>query len=99
MRKQYTSTQKAQIVLEVLKEEKTITQIASEHGVHPSQLCRWRDKAVEHLAELFEDQPDAGQDKTAEHQAETEKLYAEIGRLTTQLSWLKKKSGQTTEQE
>jgi len=99
MRKQYTPTQKAQIVLEVLKEEKTITQIASEHGVHPSQLCRWRDKAVEHLAELFEDQPGAVQDKAAEYQAETEKLYAEIGRLTTQLSWLKKKSGQPTEQE
>jgi transposase-like protein len=99
MRKQYTSTQKAKIVLEVLKEAKTITQIASEHGVHPSQLCRWRDKAVEHLAELFEEQSDAGPDKTAEHQAETERLYAEIGRLTTQLSWLKKKSGLTTEQE
>lgn len=99
MRKQYTSTQKAQIVLEVLKETKTITQIASEHGVHPSQLCRWRDKAVEHLGQPFEEQSNASPDKSAEQQAETERLYAEIGRLTTQLSWLKKKSGQTTEQE
>ena len=99
MRKQYTSTQKAQIVLEVLKETKTITQIASEHGVHPSQLCRWRDKAVEHLGQLFEEQSNASPDKSAEQQAETERLYAEIGRLTTQLSWLKKKSSQTTEQE
>jgi hypothetical protein len=28
-----------------------------------------------------------------EHEAEREELYAEIGRLTTQLVWLKKKSG------
>ncbi len=97
MRKQYTPAQKAQIVLEVLKEEKTITQIASEHGVHPSQLCRWRDKVVQNLSSLFVDPPEKTANKTPEYEAELEKLYAEIGRLTTQLSWLKKKSGERTE--
>lgn len=91
MRKQYTPTQKAQIVLEVLKEEKTLTQIASEHGVHPSQLCRWRDKAIENLASLFVESPERAQEQA--QAAEIEQLYAEIGRLTTQLTWLKKKSG------
>ncbi|HEX9029738.1 MAG TPA: transposase [Anaerolineales bacterium] len=91
MRKQYTPAQKAQIVLEVLKEEKTLTQIASEHGVHPSQLCRWRDKAIENLASLFVELPERAQEQA--QAAEIEQLYAEIGRLTTQLTWLKKKSG------
>jgi hypothetical protein len=36
-------------------------------------------------------------DKSPEYEAELEKLYAEIGRLTTQLSWLKKKSGEQHE--
>ncbi len=93
MRKQYTAAQKAQIVLEVLKEEKTITQIASEHGVHPSQLCRWRDKALQNFEMLFLDQAELVKDQHSANEAEIEKLYAEIGRLTTQLSWLKKKSG------
>ena len=29
----------------------------------------------------------------AEYENQIENLYAEVGRLTTQLSWLKKKSG------
>ena len=33
---------------------------------------------------------------TAEHDKEKERLYAEIGRLTTQLNWLKKKAGLAT---
>jgi transposase len=97
MRKQYSPTQKAKIVLEVLKEEKTITQIASEQGVHPSQLCRWRDKVVANLASIFVDPSEKSTDKSPEYEAELEKLYAEIGRLTTQLSWLKKKSGEQHE--
>jgi transposase-like protein len=42
MQKHYTGKQKAQIVLEILKEEKTVTQISSEYGVHSSQIYKWR---------------------------------------------------------
>jgi transposase-like protein len=98
MRKQYTATQKAAIVLEVFKEEKTISQIASAHGIHPSQICRWRDKAIEHLADVFID-PTNTPDQATAYQEENERLYAEIGRLTTQLNWLKKKSGHTASPE
>jgi transposase-like protein len=35
-RKTFTANQKAIIVLEALKEEKTVAQIASENGVHPN---------------------------------------------------------------
>ncbi len=37
-RKQYTAAFKAQIVQQVLREDKTLAQIASEHGVHPNQI-------------------------------------------------------------
>ena len=91
--KQYTAKQKAQIVLELLKEEKTVAQISSEYGVHSNQLYRWRKQALEELPTLFEN----NQKEKSEHQAAIEKktqtLYAEIGRLTTQVNWLKKKSG------
>ena len=39
--KHYSVHQKDQIVLELLNEEKTVSQIASEHGIHPNQLHRW----------------------------------------------------------
>jgi transposase-like protein len=79
-------------VTELLKEEKTLSQIATEHGVHPNQLRQWKTKALEGLSSLFERDGKAQQEK-AEYDHQVQELYAEIGKLTTQLSWLKKKSG------
>jgi transposase len=92
MRKRHTSEFKAKAVQELLKEEKTLSQIASEQGVHPNQLRQWKTKALEGLPSLFERDGKAQQEK-AEYDQRLQELYAEIGKLTTQLSWLKKKSG------
>lgn len=93
MRKKYTAKKKAQIVLEILKEERSVAQIASEYGIHPNQLYRWKAQAMEGLPQLFEDDRKTEKALRAAHEEELNELYAEIGRLTTQLNWLKKKSG------
>ncbi len=90
MRKQYTAAFKAKVVQELLKEEKTLAQIATEYEVHPTQLKNWRGIALEGLASLFEKQNSTAELKVAHEQQLTE-LYAEIGKLTTQVTWLKKK--------
>ena len=54
MRKQYTAAFKARVVQELLREEKTLAQIASEYEVHPTQLKNWKTLAVEGLPSLFE---------------------------------------------
>ena len=92
MRKQYSATFKAEAVKELLKEEKTINQLASELGVHPSQLKEWKKIALQGLPELFERNGKAGEQAKA-HEQQVNDLYSEIGRLTTQVNWLKKKSG------
>ena len=93
MRKQYKPKQKAQIVLELLKEERTVTQISSEYGIHTSQLYKWKNQALEGLPNLFEEDLKTEKALKAKHEKQLKDLYAEIGRLTTQLNWLKKKSG------
>lgn len=93
MKKHYTAEQKAKIVLEILKEERTIAQIASEQSIHPNQLYKWKALAIEKLSEVFEDEHKTEQAQKAEHERELRELYAEIGKLSTQLNWLKKKSG------
>jgi transposase-like protein len=93
MRKRYTAKQKAQIVLEVLKEERPIAQISSEYGIHPNQLYRWKAQALEGLPGLFEDDRKTEKTLKAAHERELQELYAEIGRLSTRLTWLQKKSG------
>jgi putative transposase len=78
----------------VLRGDKTIGQIASERKVsptQPTQLSQWRAAALKGLPSLFEDEQRAVDKLQAEHEAEREKLYAEIGRLTSELSWLKKR--------
>jgi putative transposase len=93
MKKSYTPKQKAQIVLEILKEERSIAQIASEYSMHPNQLYKWKAQVVENLPGLFEDDRKGEKSLKAEHERQLKELYAEIGKLTTQLDWLKKKSG------
>jgi transposase len=92
-RKQYTKQKKAEIVLELLKEEKTIAQIAAEYEIHPTQLNQWKKTALDGLPDLFERGEKAAQKAEKEQQKQVEQLYKEIGYLTTQVRWLKKKSG------
>ena len=92
-RKRLTANQKAQIAIEILKEEKTISQIASEFGVHPNVLYRVKKQTLENLPKLFSDESKGEHNRQVEHECLINELYNEIGRLTTQLNWLKKKSG------
>lgn len=92
MRKQYTSAFKAKLILELLKETKSLSQLAAEHKVHPTQLRHWRDAALKELPTRF-DKKDHTADVVAVYERQVEELSAEIGRLTTHVAWLNKKSG------
>ncbi len=92
MKKRYSAAFKAQLVQELLKEEKTLTQLAAEHQVHPNQLREWKKTALEGLPSLFETDKKAAA-AAADREQQVTELYAEIGRLSTQVAWLKKKSG------
>ena len=83
-RKHFSAAQKAHIALEILKEEKTVNQIASEFSIHPNVLYRWKKQAPENLPKLFEDENKSERDGQAEHERQLNELYSEIGRLTTQ---------------
>lgn len=90
MRKNYSPQFKAKVVQEILREEKSINQLASEYEVHVTQLRQWKRKVLEGLPDLFRADQDKNED-LRKLETQQERLYAEIGRLTTQLNWLKKK--------
>jgi hypothetical protein len=56
-------------------------------------LYRWKKQALENLPKLFADDNQNERDRLAEHERQVNELYSDIGRLTTQVNWLKKKSG------
>ena len=90
MKKVYAAAFKAQVALDLLKEEKTLAQISAEYGVHPNVLRDGRTQALKGLVSSFERRDDVAALKAA-HAQQADDLYAEIGRLTTQVNWLKKK--------
>lgn len=92
-RRKFNPEEKARIVLEILKEEKSVSQLASEHGIHTNVLNRWKSEAVQNLSQLFVDDRKGITKMKKEYEQQINELYAEVGKLTTQLSWLKKKSG------
>jgi len=64
--------------------------VAHEYGVHPSQVNKWKKQALERLPEVLCDGR-AGKDN---RQEETEaRLYQQIGQLTMEVEYLKKKLG------
>ncbi len=74
--------------MEAIREDKSVAQIATENSIHPNQIHKWKRQALEDFAQLFEDDRKGERAREAEHEKQINELYAEIGRLSAQLSWL-----------
>lgn len=90
-RKQYSPEFKLKAVIEILKGEKTATQLAGELGVHPVVLAEWKKHFLETGAQIFQ-KPRKLSKMSAEAKEKAE-LFEQIGRLKMELEWLKKKWG------
>jgi len=90
-RKTYTPDFEAKIVLEVLREEKTLEAIASEHDLHPNMLRGWRKEFLENADSIF--QPSTKAEKEAKRreallEKQTSKMLKTIGQLTIERDFL-----------
>ena len=88
-RKSHTAAFKAQVALAAVKGDKTVNELASVHGVHPTMIHGWKKQLVSNAEELFHN---GAKTSSAEHEALQAQLYEQIGRLKTELDWLKKKA-------
>jgi transposase-like protein len=93
-RRIFTPKQKTQIVLEVIKEEHTIAEIAAKHKIQPNQISRWRTEFLNNANRAFSKEDEKVCKIEKEHSEELEELYKQIGQLTVECNWLKKKSEQ-----
>ena len=87
-RKSHTAAFKAQVALAAVKGDRTINELASHFGVHPTLIHGWKKQLLGRVESLF-----ATGSKTQEPlEDKTAELYEQIGRLKVELDWVKKKA-------
>jgi transposase len=87
--RQYSSEEKAKVALEAIKGELTMAQISSKYGVHSTQIARWKKEAIESMVAGFKAK---SKTKDVSQEELVRSLYEQIGQLTVERDWMKKKS-------
>ena len=95
-RRGFTPEYKAKIVLEILKEEKTISEIASREEIHMNQISAWKRDFLENASRAFSQSRSEkeAEQKVAALEDERREYQAKVGQLTLEVDWLKKKHEQ-----
>ena len=86
-RRKFTGEFKAQVVLELLTEQKSIAQISREYNIKDTVISRWKKEFIERSPRLFEQ--GSITDERDQRIAELERM---IGRLAVELEMAKKVS-------
>jgi transposase-like protein len=89
-RRKFSGSFKAKVALAAVNGDRTLAELASESGVHPNQITKWKRQLLDGLPGIFSD---GHQEDLRQQQALTDRLYQQIGQLKVELDWLKKKSG------
>ena len=85
-RKQHSAEFKARVAIASLSEEKTLTELSAEFGVHPTMISNWKQELVKRASELFA----RGSKAAAVEDAQTviDDLHRKIGQLQVERDFL-----------
>jgi putative transposase len=86
--KRHPAALKAKVVLEALKQTRTLAELARVYQVHPVQISQWKKQLLDSVESLFGD----GRREQDESQAIQAQLSEQIGRLNVEVEWLNKKA-------
>jgi transposase-like protein len=83
-RQRYSAALKARVALEALKGLKTVNELASTYGVHPTQIAHGKQRLQKARPAMFSVRWVKREDEHAALQAQ---LYQQIGQLKGELDW------------
>jgi transposase-like protein len=88
-RRNYDENFKSKVVLEALKEQKTVAQLSTEFELHATQISEWKKQVVSAIPSLFtvKKMPVSEEEK----EELTAPLFQQIGQLKVELDFLKKR--------
>ena len=85
----YTSEQKAKVVLELLKEEQTLGELATQYKVTPKTIQNWKKEFLSNASKAFESDNNAkeNKEKIEKLTQENDALAKALGRTTVERDW------------
>ncbi len=86
-RRQLDGKLKAKVALAAIRGDRTLSQLASQFGVHGNQVSAWKRQLISNAADLFKDCR-----RRKEEDVSEQELYEQIGRLKMELEWLQNKA-------
>src|ERR1700738_699073 len=94
-RKRYSAELKTKVAVEAIRRQKTANEIATEYGIHPTQIAQWKKQALDGLPDLFSTRKS---DQAQSKEALINTLYQQIGQLKVQVNWLEKNQNRSIEE-
>ena len=82
-RRNHTPAFRAKVALAAVKGDKTLSELATQFDVHPTQITQWKAQLLEHAASVFE-----GGTKASEPPVDLKALHAKIGQLALENDFL-----------
>ena len=88
-RRHFSSEFKVKLVLEVLKNEKPLNQIAKEHNILPKNLINWKKQFLENAEIAMEPSKAVKEykDQIKELEKKVDKYAKTVGKLTVERNW------------
>ena len=87
-RRRFGAEFKTRVVIEAIRGQRTLNQLAGQFEVHPHQIAQWKRQALETLPGAFNGR---GHKEERAQEELLSRLYQQIGQLQVELDWLKKK--------
>ena len=92
-RRNFSAKFKSDLVIEAIRGEKTINELAAENNIQPDLLRNWKNEFLQNASVVFDEKRDENiRQKLEEERAEKAAYAKKVGQLTMQVDWLKKKS-------
>lgn len=86
-RRNFTSKFKTKIVLEALKEQKTLAELGQAHNLAPTQISKWKKEFLISAESVFKGSKKEGKEAI---ETERDRLLKTIGELKVENDFLKK---------
>ena len=88
-RRKFSSSFKAKVTLEAIKEQKSINELCQEYNLQAAQIKSWKASFLSNATSVFENKSSL-EEKTESFEKEKKDLYAKIGELQVSVDFLKK---------